>query len=641
MSALEPLVSPKAGLPRALQECLIHIVLNHQHHHTHLSLRALSLLLLNARLHPPCALAPGGPAGLLRTNAELWLPSARLQFKDLGRPELLNLRPLALYLELWRHAAQRAMLAEDGGPREALPGHLLLLRYCSALLGADLGVRMALAEDARGRGAAGWGRVLKDSALWQTLLEVGRGEGGGRARVCAQSLLRARMHVPASGVRTQQRCHHRHCRVHTRAVLAPQGNPSVYTMWSGVSQNSHALLRSLVTTLLCAHRVRHWMSCKHATARVCVVCGCVRALLRGPLSSMLIRLSAWHPVKLPCACGTAQRHLSRPAALAAHARTPPAHTTACNVHPRWPCGPCQPWSRTGLHARQARRRQRRQRQAKERAMAGAARGACPAHPCAPQPPHRSRQPLRSAKGWAQGLGCCARTRACSSAARVCTPLVRFLVTLPLIQSHKRLCTSIRTHARAQSAARTATKQPRTPALPPGAGFGAGYDVAGAAGCAASASQGAGHGAAWGGPAAGWGGGPGGGAACASVSELGALARWTLRAWCDMHAAAEGPGQGAYNLHSDKGTNWFFMSKELKRMLSLHASQGDETGKHISAHLKDPEARVALLCALSPQARLHVMGLGFLDVVGGRAPRTHACTRNGGGGDEDEVRATRC
>eukprot|EP00983_Pelagomonas_calceolata_P134383 1162057-Pelagomonas_calceolata.AAC.3 len=40
---LEPLVSPVHGLPRFLQEYLIHILLNHERHHTDLSVRALRL----------------------------------------------------------------------------------------------------------------------------------------------------------------------------------------------------------------------------------------------------------------------------------------------------------------------------------------------------------------------------------------------------------------------------------------------------------------------------------------------------------------------------------------------------------------------------------------------------------------------
>lgn len=45
MAALEPLVTPHHGLPKNLQEQLIHIVLNHERHCTSLSVRALRSVL--------------------------------------------------------------------------------------------------------------------------------------------------------------------------------------------------------------------------------------------------------------------------------------------------------------------------------------------------------------------------------------------------------------------------------------------------------------------------------------------------------------------------------------------------------------------------------------------------------------------
>mmetsp|Transcript_1899 Transcript_1899/g.4825 ORF Transcript_1899/g.4825 Transcript_1899/m.4825 type:complete len:670 (+) Transcript_1899:58-2067(+) len=198
VTMLEPLVSPVHGLPRFLQEYLIHILLNHERHHTDLSVRALRLLVRNAKYHPPCCIPEDAPPGQLNVNRELWVPSDSFKFTGSKCPPILaNTPPLDLYLDLWKHAQEWSAKAVKG----VSFGYILLLQYYSYLLHYDLDVRLRLVGSSRCKGYQQGEQVLKDSVLWWTL---------------------------CTGV----------------------GSASVHQMWLGSNRNSVALLQSLVLTFL-------------------------------------------------------------------------------------------------------------------------------------------------------------------------------------------------------------------------------------------------------------------------------------------------------------------------------------------------------------------------------------------------------
>ncbi|KAF5829441.1 hypothetical protein DUNSADRAFT_16065 [Dunaliella salina] len=198
VTMLEPLVSPVHGLQRYLQEFLVHIVLNHERHHTDLSMRALRLLMRNAKCHPPCSIPEDAPPGQLRVNKELWVPSDRFKFAGSKCPLILaNKHPLDVYLDLWKIAHESSSQSTKHVPF----GHILLLEYSSFLIHTDLDVRLCLVQSPQCRGYQKSEEIMKDSILWQTL---------------------------CTGV----------------------GSASAHQMWLGSNRNSVALLQSLVLTFL-------------------------------------------------------------------------------------------------------------------------------------------------------------------------------------------------------------------------------------------------------------------------------------------------------------------------------------------------------------------------------------------------------